>query len=261
MFEVDRPSVLGKLTGTSVKRVLNVECPRRLKRAVDFLFVGMDDKIHHLEFQARNFKKIVYREGVCCFLIGESHPGMDIEQTVLYLGRAKMKMPNSVSFGKTSCTFRLVDIRDIRVEDLLASGNPADLALAILAGGGTEQVPEILRRVKRLRPDVRERVAAQIVVLSGLRRLEGRVQLEMKNMGVAIDVENNPLLAKWHREAMDKGRSEGMAALVTRLLSEKFERLPKWAQRRVDSGSPKQLERWATRVLTADSLEGVIGKR
>jgi flagellar biosynthesis/type III secretory pathway protein FliH len=93
-------------------------------------------------------------------------------------------------------------------------------------------------------------VAAQIVVLSGLRRMSVRVQSEMKNMGVAIDVENNPLLAKWHREAKDKGRAkgraEGMAALVNRQLSEKFERLPKWAQQR---------------VLTADSLEGVIGKR
>jgi hypothetical protein len=33
---------------------------------------------------------------------------------VLYLERAKMKMDNSVSVGKTNCTFRLVDIRDTR---------------------------------------------------------------------------------------------------------------------------------------------------
>ncbi len=84
-------------------------------------------------------------------------------------------------------------------------------------------------------------------------------------MGLAIDIEKNALLSEWHREARDKGRAEGrvkgMAALVAKLLSEKFGGLPKWARQRVDTAKPNQLDLWATRLLSADTLEDVIGRR
>ncbi len=270
LFEQDRPAVLGHLTGgVEISRVLKTEFPRTIRRTVDFLFLGSDDRIYHLEFQAYNFGKIAYRQGICCFLIGQSHPGHEIRQIVLYVGSRKMTMPDGVDFGGASCSYRIVDFRNIDADVLLGSGHPGDLALAVLARGGGDRLPEILGRAKRLPAEVRERVTAQIVVLSGLRKLSWRVKSEMKSMGLAIDIEKNALLSEWHREARDKGRAEGrvegrvagMAALVAKQLSEKFGGLPKWARQRVDAAKPNQLDLWASRLLSADTLEDVIGRR
>ena len=44
-------------------------------------------------------------------------------------------------------------------------------------------------------------------------------------------------------------------------LTTKFGRLPKWVDDRLDAASSVQVERWSKKILTADTLEGVLGKR
>jgi hypothetical protein len=66
---------------------------------------------------------------------------------------------------------------------------------------------------------------------------------------------------RWHREAVAEGRVEGRAELLHEQLETKFGRLPKWAEERVTKATLAQLERWGRKVITAGSLEGVLGKR
>jgi hypothetical protein len=56
-----------------------------------------------------------------------------------------------------------------------------------------------------------------------------------------------------------KGRVEGERLVVRRLLVRRFGKLPSWALGRIDAANEAKLRRWADRVLTAPTLERVLG--
>jgi hypothetical protein len=62
-------------------------------------------------------------------------------------------------------------------------------------------------------------------------------------------------------EGKAEGKAEGMTTLLAEMLCVKFGPLPKWAETRIRSAKPLQAERWGRKLLTANSLEAVIGKR
>ncbi len=64
---------------------------------------------------------------------------------------------------------------------------------------------------------------------------------------------------EWLREGLDKGRQEGEAGLLLRLLERRFGALPDWAEARVRAGDIAALEEWGVRTLDAGSLEDVLG--
>ena len=53
---------------------------------------------------------------------------------------------------------------------------------------------EIVQRAAAMKCVQRERLLAKILILSGLRGAAQKVELEMKHMGVIIDVTKNPVL-------------------------------------------------------------------
>jgi hypothetical protein len=81
--------------------------------------------------------------------------------------------------------------REIDARELIASGRPGDLALPMLANGGPEGVLEILRRASELKGAERQRVLSQLILLSGLRRLSGRLRMELKAVGATTDFTKN----------------------------------------------------------------------
>ncbi len=44
-------------------------------------------------------------------------------------------------------------------------------------------------------------------------------------------------------------------------LTAKFRTLPKWADEKLESAAPAQIQRWLRKILTAETLEGVLGKK
>jgi hypothetical protein len=100
-------------------------------------------------------------------------------------------------------------------------------------------------------------------------------------MPISVDLRKIPLLWKWRLELLAegeakgkaegkaegeakgeaKGKTEGMSTLLREQLEIKFGRLPRWADHRLTQATPVQLERWAKKVLTADSLQSVVGPR
>ena len=155
----------------------------------------------------------------------------------------------------------MADIRGIDAERLIRTGNPGDLALAILAGGGKVRLPEILRRAAARRGPERDELLARILILSGLRGIVGKVELELKHMSVVIDIRKNPVLMRWSRELFEEGKAEGKAEMLQEQLQIKFGPVPKWAAHRLAHASPAQIERWTKKILTADSIEGVLGRK
>jgi hypothetical protein len=136
---------------------------------------------------------------------------------------------------------------------LIKGGRPGDLALAMLASGGPDRVEEIVRRANELRGPERQRVLAQLVLLCGLRQLTGRLTMELKTMGVTIDIAKNEILRDLVRD--------GQTSIVRGQLEAKFCKLPKWVDGRMANPKLSDVERWSKRLLTAETLEGVLGKR
>ncbi|HZO57731.1 MAG TPA: hypothetical protein VFB63_33775 [Bryobacteraceae bacterium] len=254
LFQRDHPSLLDQLTaGVPVREVLNVELARVEERRADLVLLLADGTILHLEFQSTNDRNMPYREGIYCLLLGQKYRRR-VRQVVLYLGQAKMRMENQVDLGETRAAYTLMDIRQLDSEQLLASGKPGDLALAMLADGGPERISEILRRVGALGAADRRRVLLQVALLSGLRRLTGRLRMEMKTMGARTDpFYKNEFVVDIMRHAQ--------ANMLRSQLATKFGTVPKWAEDRLEAATSAQVERWAKKVLTADTLEGVIGKK
>ena len=71
--------------------------------------------------------------------------------------------------------------------------------------------------------------------------------------GIAIGQEKGIVIGQ------EKGRQEGKSLLLHRLLHLRFGKLPVWAEERIAGAADETLERWADAVLTAETLEGVIG--
>ncbi len=58
---------------------------------------------------------------------------------------------------------------------------------------------------------------------------------------------------------IERGITRGEAKLIERLLQQRFGDLPAWARQRLSLASGSELTAWADVVLTADSLESILG--
>ena len=97
----------------------------------------------------------------------------------------------------------------------------------------------------------------------------------LKRLGAEVDVEpinsvveDKTMLAenleqwiererqKWRQE----GRQEGQEGTLRKQITLKFGDVPAWADERLAQASDEQLNVWVARILTADSLEGLLGE-
>ncbi len=269
LFQKDRPTLLSKLAGNArVVEFLNTELAVVEQRSVDLLVLLSNDKVLHIDFQSNNHPDMAYREGIYGLMIGQKLR-KQISQVVIYVGEQKMRVQNHLNLGDIQVRYRLIDIRSIDSASLLATGNPGDYALALLAKGGTNKLREIIEKANKLPAPARERVLTRLVVFSGLRGLSEQITMEFKNMGIEIEVDKNAFLreirdstrAQALAEGEAIGEAKGKAALLRDLLQTKFGKLPKWADTRLKKATAAQAETWAKKVLSATSLEAVIGKR
>jgi hypothetical protein len=263
LFQRDRSSVLLDLLtgGVPVRQILNVELAKHLERRADAVFLLEDESIFHLEFQTRNDQEMPHREGIYCLLLGKKYRRR-IRQAVIYLGEAKMRMQDKLDLGQTKVAYTLIDIRDIDAATLMASARPADLPLAMLARGGPEQLAEILKRAASLKDSERDKVIAEMAQLSGLRRLQGTPIMELDRMTSAIDIFRRiPKVQALIQSARLEASHTARVQMLREQLKAKFRALPKWADEKLESATPLQIRRWSRKFATADTLEGVLGKK
>ena len=60
------------------------------------------------------------------------------------------------------------------------------------------------------------------------------------------------------QEGQQKGQHQGIEGTLRKLITLKFGELPAWADERLSQASDAQLDVWVARILTADSLEGLL---
>src|SRR2546425_8028977 len=85
-------------------------------------------------------------------------------------------------------------------------------------------------------------------LLCGLRQLTGRLTMDLKTMGATIDIARNEILRDLMRD--------GQASIIRIQLETKFGKLPQVGGR---APKPRQVvERWAKKLLTAETLAGAL---
>ena len=72
-------------------------------------------------------------------------------------------------------------------------------------------------------------------------------------MSVITDITKNEFVQDVVRDSL--------ANMLRGQLETKFGSLPKWVVERLEAATSDQVERWSKKILTADTLEGVLGKK
>ena len=214
LFQSDSPTLLDELSGgRRILHPLNVEFASVIERRADLAFLLEGGEILHLDFQSYYDPGMPYREGIYGLMIAGKYRCTRLHQVVLYAGRGRMRMRNALDLGGIRVSYRLIDVGEIEAETLLRSRRPGDCVLALLARGGAEQLRKIIRQAKRYPESVRHKVLAQLVVLSGLRRLSIEVKMEMMRAGIERTIDEHAYLrdlaARKFAEGREHGRQEG----------------------------------------------------
>ncbi len=270
LFQRDHPTLLTQLigldprsSGIGVKQTLNVELAMIEERRADLLFELEDGSLFLLDIQSTNDSAMGYRVGIYT-LLGSQKYKRKVRAVVLYTGMERMRMQGHLDAGSAKVDYELVDIRDISAETLLRGG-PGDWALALLAKGGPERMHEIILKAMKLKSPKRERLLTQLSVLAGLRRLDKTIRMEMEQMSEYVDIQKNVILRDIWRDGLAKGKAEGKAegaiAILSSQMEEKFGPLPSWVAARLRKATPTQTQLWSRKVLTAATLEAVVGRK
>jgi hypothetical protein len=69
-----------------------------------------------------------------------------------------------------------------------------------------------------------------------------------------------PYVNTIERVEREKAVHEGVEGTLRKQIALKFGELPEWANNRLASATDDQLDNWVAQILTADSLEALLGK-
>src|SRR5215831_15063467 len=146
LFQEDRPTILRRLSrGVAIREFLNLELPAVRQRRVDVVCALADGSLLHIEFQSTRDPDMAYRMLEYYVLLRRKYR-RPLRQVVLFVGSFRLSMSTGLEEENLRFRYEVLDIREIRVQELLNSDNHGNWALAVLAGDGKERWREILRR-------------------------------------------------------------------------------------------------------------------
>ncbi len=267
LLRAQPPRLLELLTGAARLKILTIEYPATRSRRADLVFARPDGEIHQFELQSGNEADMDYRMLEYYPLLCREY-GRPPLQTVLYVGNAPLTMRGGLEHPHLSYRYEVLDVRTFKAAPLLASDSLDDNLLALLCGDGTTPtvIRRILRRIARLPERARQDRLIQLFILSGLRQAEPVIKREVKKMSFEMDIMENSFLRGIYLDGEKQGKEEGKAEgkevgrqeMLRLLLEERFGKLPKWAQKRLQAADPATLLRWGKRLLHAQRLEEVV---
>ena len=184
--------------------------------------------------------------------------GEHVVQTVLYVGKDPLRMPDFYVTPTIDFRYTIVNLRELDAEPLLESPDWVDNVLALLAKGSPERVLEVvLPRIRAMQGEEQELAAGALTLLSGILGMEEILNERLQEIGM-IDVMENKILGPAILKGLEQGRQEGKQGLLQDQLRSKFGPLPDWAAVRLISASDADIDKWARRILTSESLEDTL---
>ena len=270
-------NALQAITGFAIERWHNVELPEVRTLRMDMVGETADGRLVQIELQSTNDPDMALRVAeyaLAVYRLFRQFP----EQIVLYVGRAPLAMAEVLAGHSLAFRYRVLDIRELDGDALLASGNAGENVIAILMRLGGDQraaVRRILGRIAENDPGQRETALHEFIILAGLRNLGAIIQEETKTMPILDDIMDHDLLGPAIRRGLQQGREEGRVegrtegrvegrmegqqTVVTRLIETRFGSVSSWTRQRLENMSASEREETAVRLLSR-SLEELLGK-
>jgi len=176
--------------------LIDKEFTRIEKRDADLIFKN-GNEIIHIEIQNDNHKQMHQRMLRYLSDILFEYENLEIKQYLLYIGKWKCNMQNSINKNGLDYSYAIIDMKNISCEELLQSNNPSAVVLSILCDFEDKDkqmvVNTILRRIKELSNEQEFRNYLRMVsILSTNRNLKDEVKEGMNEM-LKIDITKTPL--------------------------------------------------------------------
>jgi hypothetical protein len=189
--------------------------------------------------------------------------------------------PDSFCYELFDCRlqFAFPVVKLLDMQDELASLLESDNAFALVTAAHlltrqTRQNPKDrytakLRLIRILfeRGWERQRILDLFSVIDWLMQLPEELERQIGEDIQRIEEDHNmPYVTSIERIGIEKGRAEGLSQgqqegqtrMLQKLLARRFGAVPGWAEQRIFSARPEQLEDWSLRVLDGKSLEEVL---
>jgi predicted transposase/invertase (TIGR01784 family) len=252
-----------QVVGVTITRWLTAELPQVQTTRADLLGETADGTLVHIEIQSTNDALMALRMAEYALRIYRQFRKFP-RQVVLYVGQLPMRMNSVWKEPDFSYQYALLDIRDLDTKTLLNSPHIEENVLAILTRLHDKRatVRKILSKIVVLDESAKRTAYAQLLVISGLRRMEETITQEERTMPVTEDIRNHaiigPALRQGHKEGHKEGRHEALLETADQLLTEKFGPLPSWVEPRVAGLSAPELQRLISGVLRATRLEDIL---
>jgi len=191
-----------EIGGPSVARWLNVELPEVRNTRVDLLGQTAAGELIHIELQSTNDPDMPLRMAEYCLRVRRNFRRFP-QQILVYLGSAPLTMGSELNGPRLSYSYRIVDIRDLDGERLLASPEVGDNIVAILTSLPDRRatVRRIVERIATLGPGEREAMLRRLWILAGLRHLGQVVEEEATKMPITEDIILKTAVRRGHRQA------------------------------------------------------------
>ncbi len=271
LLQSSRLLLLESLAGVPIREWINVELPKAQLNKLDLVAWLADGRLYHLELQSGNDPDMACRMLEYYFLLWKRYNVPPMQQ-MIYVGGRPMTMSAEIQHENLTFRYRIIDMRELDSEALLQSPVIADTMLAILCrlDDMRAAVRRILARVSRLPKPQRANAMSQLLVLSGLRRLEAVIKEETARMPVIIDLMENTVIRGYYLQGKEEGKEEGRQegkqegardeamTMLTRLLERRFGPLPETVIARLHAADLATLEDWGLRLLDAGGLEEVF---
>ena len=128
-------------------------------------------------------------------------------------------MPASLTGSGWAYQCRIVDIRTLPTEQLLASPHLEDNVLAVLTrlADSRATIRQILERISTATPEQRTAAIDELLLLAGLRQLRVTMKKELERMSVLIDINRHTIFVLLKLLLYELSLSAGQAAVLPRL--------------------------------------------
>ncbi|TDN95766.1 hypothetical protein DFO68_1405, partial [Halomonas ventosae] len=128
-------------------------------------------------------------------------------------------------------------------------------------GATRKDVKVALIRLLYERGYSREQVVQLFIIIDWMLQLPVALEPEFVQAVYAIQEEKHmPYVNTIERLEREKAVHEGVEGTLRKQIALKFGDLPEWADERLASANDAQLDEWVVQVLTADSLEALLGR-
>lgn len=179
----------------------------------------------HIEFQSSDDAKMAWRMAGYRLMLSEIHQLL-VRQYVIHLGEEKSTMPCSITEPGFSFEYTLISLRDFPYQVFLASDNPEERLLAVLADFGKDKpeevITKVLQSVEKAESDGLEgnKYFEQLRILVQLRNLAKQFNIAMLKTSTFFKEERDPLYQKGEAKGLQKGaQNKGFEVVKNMLLS------------------------------------------